>query len=109
MKIPSLMQALLINCCKIYLALEHKNLKLIYLYYMSNMAIMCRCVEISLLGCVEQNVRNASPSLCYGVSLGYGSNTWFGVNMLTMTRDGLSWFYPCSGIKGQNHNSLVNG
>ena len=76
---------------------------------MSNMAIMCRCVEISLLGCVEQNVRNASPSLCYGVSLGYGSNTWFGVNMLTMTRDGLSWFYPCSGIKGQNHNSLVNG
>ena len=30
---------------------------------MSNMAIMCRCVEISLLGCVEQNVVQNVPSL----------------------------------------------
>ena len=30
---------------------------------MSNMAIMCRCVEISLLGCVEQNVVQNTPSL----------------------------------------------
>ena len=27
------------------------------------MAIMCRCVEISLLGCVEQNVVQNVPSL----------------------------------------------
>ena len=30
---------------------------------MSNMAIMCRCVEISLLGYVEQNVVQNVPSL----------------------------------------------
>ena len=30
---------------------------------MANMAIMCRCVEISLLGCVEQNVVQNVPSL----------------------------------------------
>ena len=30
---------------------------------MSNMALMCRCVEITLWGCVEQNIVQNAPSL----------------------------------------------
>ena len=30
---------------------------------MTNMAIMCECVEVSLLGCVEQSVVQIVPSV----------------------------------------------